>query len=592
MPKKIIRLAAQAAVALLLAGTSSASAADIYMGAPVDVATLPNGVQMNRSQLSGSLGVGARQTLAVAPNVWAFLGYSIVNVYVIQGRTGLIIYDTGATAAEGRTILAEIRKLSPLPIHTIIYSHKHYSAGAGVLAEGRPVVVIGNPSDAGPRAAEIVGGPYPELLPLQLTRGLEQMGHFLPKEGPDGSAGERIERPLPGRDADKAPDRLPITHAARDGEEMTIDGVKVQFFTANASDAPSLTAWLPDQKIVLNNFYWPVAANLYAPRGEVFRDAQSWIGGLKVIRDLKPEVMLSTHAAPVMGRDVIQRTLQHYIDFHAMILDQTLRGMLKGLGPEDLRHFVQAPAEFNDITENYGETLSWYPPSIYNYAFGWFSGDAADLNPVSPDFRSRELVRLLGGPAAVLKVAKAAEGRGQWAWALELTNHLVRAAPDNAQARRAKAALFRKHAELTPASIAHNFYMSQALALEGKIKLPTRAFDPAALARTPSCQLIDAFRVRLIPERSSGSAGLLAFKVADAQTCGLAVRPGVAEFLPDLGRAETPPLATLALSKADVVRLYRGDVGLQDLVRDQAIGVEGDRAAAARIAAAFETLAP
>lgn len=569
------------AASLLAARAALAQSGSVYMGAPVEMATLPNGVSMNASQLGGALGSTTKAVREVAEGVWAVTGYSVVNIYVIRGSDGLIVIDTGINSSEARTVLAEIRKVTPLPVKTIIYSHKHYMAGAGVIAEGRTVAVIGHPADVG--NSSVLRGAFVETLPAQYARGAQQMGAFLPHDGPDASAGGHS-----AGGGDGAP--LPITVPARDGAEMIIDGVRMQFFSGNASDDDSVSVWLPDRRIVFNNFYWPVAANLYAPRGDAFRDVRSWIAGLKVIRRLKPQLMLSTHADPVAGEIQIRQTLDKYIDFHQILLDQTLRGMLKGVGPQDIAEFVHVPSFYDDIRDGYGETRTWYPRSIYNQAFGWYSGDAADLNPPSSAFRHKELTRLLGGPAAVLKLANQAAAKHQYAWALELANHAYWANPADPAARAMKARLLRIHAGLTPSSIAHNFYMTQARALEGKGPLLTRVFDPDALKRAPACDLVDQFRVRLVSEKTVGVDGLLWLRIADEGACGLHVRPGLAEFLPDIADAKAPPVAEATLTRAQLEDLFAGKTSLGQLMGDPLVPIKGNRAAAQQIGAVFEVL--
>lgn len=563
---------------------SSAFAHDdnIYMGAPVELGTLPNGVVMNAEQLKGSLGSLEKKTYKVADGIWAILGQSIVHVYVIEGKEGLIVYDTGISAREGEAVLAEIRTFSDKPINTIIYSHGHYSYGASPLAEGKPVMVIGHPAINQQATTGGQGGAFEELRSVMTSRGTQQMGMMLPATGPDANAGERIVGGEMGF--------LPVNHEAQDGEKIVVDGIAMEFFTSHVSDAPSLTVWLPERKAALNNFYWPVAANLFPARGDEFRDVRSWMGGVQVIRDLHPEIMLSTHALPVLGEQNIQQTLQHYLDYHAFVLDQSLRGILKGLSGEELREFVKVPEIYKDITQNYGETTNWYPLAIYQRGLGWFSGDAADLNRVSPQFRAEQLVSMLGGADKVLDTAKNVTDKQQWAWALELVNYVYKADPSNARARVMKAELLRKHAELTPASIAHNFYMAQSMALEGKVKIPVRIYFDQLLEATNPCTLIDQYRVRIVPERTKDQSGLIAFDFGDNQRCGLYVRPGIAEYIADLSNTETKPVATLHLSQSNLVTLYRGDVGLAELVNDKNIKVTGNRKQAESLGGAFEVM--
>jgi alkyl sulfatase BDS1-like metallo-beta-lactamase superfamily hydrolase len=574
-------LATSASIALMGCGAAVANEASVYMGAPVTIVTLPNGVRMNAEQRGGALGEQAKGVMEVADGIWSLTGYSVVNIYALRGPDGLVIVDTGVTAGEAREALTALRSKTDLPVKAIIYTHKHYMSGAGVFAEGQAVTVVGHPAD---RSLNVLRGAFPETLPVQFGRGTQQMGGLLPAFGADSAVGDH-----PGS-AGRESLPLTINKPAVDGSEAALAGIRMQFFSANASDDDSVTIWLPDRRIVLNNFYWPVAANLYAPRGDAFRDVRSWIGGLKAVARLRPVLMLSTHAGPVAGEQRIQETLQHYINYHQILLDQTLRGILNGVGPSDIGDFVQFPAGYADIRSGYGETARWYPQSIYNEAFGWYSGDAADLNPVSAHFRHKELTRLLGGAKTVLGLAEAAEARGQYAWALELTNHVFQSEPQNAAARSMKAELLRKHAELTPASIAHNFYIAQARALEGKGGAPLRMYDSASVASTPACVLIDQFRVRVIPNRTANLDGLLAFQVAGEKECGLHVRDGFAEFVSNIDAATATPVAHIILARPQLDDLFMGKVSLVQLANDSTVSVNGDRAAATRLASVFEVL--
>ena len=104
-----------------------------------------------------------------------------------------------------------------------------------------------------------------------------------------------------------------------------------QFFTENKSDDYSLTIWLPKQKAVMNNFYWPGIPNLYSLRGAEFRDPVEWRNGLPVIRDLKPEIMMNTHARSVKGGKEVFESISNYMDLVTLVYDQTLRDICMAL---------------------------------------------------------------------------------------------------------------------------------------------------------------------------------------------------------------------------------------------------------------------
>ena len=77
--------------------------------------------------------------------------------------------------------------------------------------------------------------------------------------------------------------------------------------------------------------------------GNVFRDPREWIEGLKFNRNLEPEVLVSAGAKPLVGKEEIRKRLEGYLDGPSFVLDQSLRGILGGKGPDDLRDLVRLP---------------------------------------------------------------------------------------------------------------------------------------------------------------------------------------------------------------------------------------------------------
>ena len=67
------------------------------------------------------------------------------NSAFLIGQHGILVVDTGLDAPEGRKLLAEIRKLSPLPIQFIVNTHYHpdHQGANGVF--GSSAMVISSP---------------------------------------------------------------------------------------------------------------------------------------------------------------------------------------------------------------------------------------------------------------------------------------------------------------------------------------------------------------------------------------------------------------------------------------------------------------
>ena len=85
----------------------------------------------------------------------------------------------------------------------------------------------------------------------------------------------------------------------------------------------------------------------------MFRDPSSWRNGLKLIRDLEPELLVNTHALPCTGKAEVRQALKLYMDAISFMIDQTLRGINKGLSPDALKEFMKLPPHLRDFADNY-----------------------------------------------------------------------------------------------------------------------------------------------------------------------------------------------------------------------------------------------
>ncbi|MEK9554066.1 MAG: MBL fold metallo-hydrolase, partial [Alphaproteobacteria bacterium] len=66
-----------------------------------------------------------KEIVELADNVYMAFGFAASNVYMIIGDDGLVIIDTTETTAAAANILAEFRKITSLPVKTIILTHSH-----------------------------------------------------------------------------------------------------------------------------------------------------------------------------------------------------------------------------------------------------------------------------------------------------------------------------------------------------------------------------------------------------------------------------------------------------------------------------------
>jgi len=569
-----------------------------YMGAPAELIEAPNGAIVNEELLAELPKVAWTSGPEIenpVEGVYVLGGYLISACIVVEAEDGLVVFDTGDTKHDGEVLLEAIRTFSDKPVRAIVYGHSHYCFGAGVMAAGgEDVMVIGHPGLNAVVTENMTGGGapafYPEIGPLLTARALQQFNTFLPSEGPDAwfsptniSAGELAF--------------LPVTHPVEDGEVLDVLGIEMQFFTRyGTDDKVHTTAWLPERKICIQNALWSTPPNLYSIRGDLYRDPREWYRCVRIVRDLEPEVLVGYGHRPIVGKEKIRSTLTSYMDGISFVLDQSLRHIVAGYGPEDLRHMIRMPdylAADPHNFQSYGE-LSFQTPAIFYYAVGWYDGDAATIFRPSPYEEAVRLVDLLGGDDEVLAKAETAYDRKEYAWAAQLVNYVYELDPGRQEVRLLKAKILRRLAYLSTGANARSHLLTTALALEGKVTVP-RIFppQPQVIAAQPET-FVDYYRIRLDPRKSADTDEVLEFRFhGDDTPVGLHVRRAVAEFLPDPGAHYQPADIVLSLSGETWAKLYLNSVPIDELIESGEIEVQlGSKEEAIRVFACFDEYRP
>jgi len=583
----------------ILAPAFAATPADeksVYMGADVKLVKAPNGAVIREEVLKASSKILYFEptTEKLADGVWCIGGYSLANTTVIEAQDGLIVYDTGDTKEEAEHIRHAIEKISSKPIKVIIYSHSHYAMGGGALVEKpEDVLVIGHPKLNETVENNLKGGgspsAIPEVGPLMTSRVLIQFNNFLPTEGPDAALAGKLELGKPIA-------FLPANKTVTDGEVLDILGIKMQFFTRYTSDDYNLTVYVPEKKLVMNNFFWPGTPNIYTLRGGVYRDPLIWRDGLKVIRDLQPKILTNTHTRAIVGKDEVMKRLTGYMDQLTLTYDQTLRGILAGMGPADLRHAIYFPKHMREIPENaqsYGESIH-FPEAIYQYVIGWFDGDVTKLFKIAPKDEAERMVQLIGGKDKVMAAAKKALAQKEYAWGAQVIQYAYLLNPADKAVRQLKADLLRQMAYRTTGSIARAFLLTEVLALEGKTTYP-KLIPPGkeVIAASPET-FVNFFRVRIDPKKSENTDKVVEFVFTDKgnQAVALHVRRGIAEYVPVPADYYRKSDYVLKMDSETWVGLYLSALSLEKAIGAGKIKIGGDKQQMVAIFDMFDKFKP
>jgi alkyl sulfatase BDS1-like metallo-beta-lactamase superfamily hydrolase len=521
----------------------------------------------------------ARRTYKVADGVHTVVGYGLANATVIEGRTGLIVVDTGDSIQMAKEQLEQIRKVSDKPVRAVIYSHNHYALGAQAYVNeggGQPVQFIAHPKLLPNMANQVA-----DTGPAFLRNAMMQFGVLLPPKGPDAMPNMGVGPFLIDLSHGvPQPAFVPPTRTVNDGEEFSIDGVTLLFLWTPSDTDDTIAIYLPQRKVLVSNLIWPAFFNVHTLRGDRFRDPQTILPGLRRVMALDAEANAGVHGAPIMGREAVRRAATAWHDGLQFVYDQTVRGINRGRSPDDLAREVKLPASIAGVPavrEFYGE-LPFHVRQVYSGLLGWWGGDMADAHRLHRTDEAARLIELVGGADKVEAAARAAFAKGDTAnvqWAAQLATYLVATQPTNAAWRQFKADTLRKLGQTTTAATTRNWYISQALQLEGKIdpfKLPFSLVSENQVLGSPPITFVNALRFQLDPA-SQGPDTSLVLRFTDI---GKAYRLQLRNSIVEVTEADAAPAdLTLAMTFKTWAGWIVGKVQLPAALASGEVKLEG-----------------
>jgi alkyl sulfatase BDS1-like metallo-beta-lactamase superfamily hydrolase len=222
-----------------------------------------------------------------------------------------------------------------------------------------------------------------------------------------------------------------------DKYEFTLGGVKFEIYRTPGETPDHLTVWIPQFKVAFTgDNYYESFPNIYTLRGTEPRWPLEYIGSLKQVLALKPEVVLPSHGMPVRGNAEITRRLTQYCDAIQYVHDEVVKGMNAGKDVYTLMNEIHLPPELN-VGESYGK-LTWSVRGIYENYAGWFDMNPATMYATPALAVYGDMVRLAGGPAAVVALALERVHGGKPVEALHLTEMVLAQDASNQPALKAR----------------------------------------------------------------------------------------------------------------------------------------------------------
>ncbi|MBB6520161.1 alkyl sulfatase dimerization domain-containing protein [Pseudoteredinibacter isoporae] len=416
-------------------------------------------------QMKGKHAEEAR-LIKIGDRIHQAFAYDFSNIFFIEGDKGIIVIDSGWSAKATERALQDYRTITTKPIVALIYTHGHsdHLGGARILVDENPDVPVKI------YAADSWHKQYAHfntaLAPHVTMRAAAQLGALLP-DGNHGRVNIGVGKMQLKNNI--SVDFVAPTEEISELSNITIEGVRLQLIPMASETIDQMLIWLPEDKVM---HAADVAASavpiLSTPRNEPDRSPIGFIDSIELMMDRPVEHLIAGHSLPVLGKDKAREALLVQRDAAQFIYDQTIRALNNNLGPRETAETVQLPdhlANHPILSQTY-HRVPWLVRGLYSRYGGWFSGDTADLNPLSKHEEAKRMIVLAGGAEAFLEHTENAFHQGDYQWAAQLASYLLDAKVEEKTAKAIKIAALKGMAYASYSGNQRHYMLTEALTME------------------------------------------------------------------------------------------------------------------------------
>ncbi len=518
----------------------------------------------------------------VTDRIYQVRGFDISNMTLIEGQRGVIVIDPLISCECARAAMdLYYANRGHRPVTAVIYTHSHtdhYGGVRGVVDEADvtaglvPIIAPDKFLEEVTKENVLIGTPM-------IRRALYQFGPLLPK-GPRGQVDAGLGKVTSRGTVSLIPPTQVIVQPL---EVHIVDGVEIVFQLTPDTEAPAeMHMYYPGLKALnlaenaTHNLH-----NIYPLRGTQVRDCNAWakyLGEALVQFAPKSEVVFAQHHWPVWGTSRLTDFLTKQRDTYKYLHDQTLRLMNHGFKAAEIAERMALPAslETNFASRGYYGTLSHNSKSVYQRYIGWYDGNPANLQPLTPVPRAEKMVEYMGGAAAALVKARADFAKGEYRWVAEIANTIVFSDPSNLAARSLCADAFEQLGYQAESATWRNAYLQGAQELRhGAPKMARQPVREDFVRALPVGQVFDFLAVRIDPAKSAGKRTVINWSFSDLnETYVLTLENCALSYV--AGHQATDADVSVQLSKPVLTGLMLRTGKLKDAVALGTATVSGD----------------
>tara|TARA_B100001123_G_scaffold182508_1_gene208933 strand:+ start:7452 stop:9374 length:1923 start_codon:yes stop_codon:yes gene_type:complete len=406
-------------------------------------------------------------------------GFDTSNATFIRGKTGWVVIDpltTAETAAAAYELVTE--HLGFREISAVIYTHSHLDHYGGILGmvnrsriEEENIPIVAPEGFLSEAVAENV-----IAAPVMGRRATYQFGMLLPWNE-QGHVDQGLGKGIPTGSSALVPPTIEITET---GQELTLDGVKIEFQLTPESEAPAeMHFFFPEYKaLCMAENCSGTMHNILTLRGALVRDSLQWSKYIDEALDRwgdSADLVFASHGWPHWGKDAVKGYLIRQRDLYRWLHDQAMRLANLGYTPNEIAAEVTLPPGlWNDfMCHGYYGTVSHNVRAVYQRYIGFYDGHPSSLDPYTPIEAGKRYVDFMGGIDELLEKAKNAFDKGDYKWVAEVLRHAVFTDPDNDEVRLLQADAFEQLAYQAESGPWRDIYLTGAQELRnGSIDVP------------------------------------------------------------------------------------------------------------------------
>jgi alkyl sulfatase BDS1-like metallo-beta-lactamase superfamily hydrolase len=411
------------------------------------------------------------QVFKVCENVYSAVGFAFATMIMVITADGLVIIDTTESMSTSKKVMEEFRKISDLPVRTIIYTHFHPDHWYGTKPLFAPGINVIAHNDFTKEAKLWVS-----MGQSALIRAAAMYGLFLPDEGtrlpwvttdPSIFAAQlKWEMPNPE-------DLVWPTQTFKDQYSFTLGGITFNLQHAPGETADQIIIQIPEYEVVCPaDNYYACFPNLYTIRGTTARPILEWAACQDKVIKMEPEFLVPGHGSPLIGKERIKETLGNYRDAILHVHNSALKAIQEFKPIDEVASQASLPPHLSDLPylKQYYGYIPFCVRNIYHSYMGWFDGNPLNLSPLSRKELGADILLLAGSVEKVLKHAERVQKEGRHQAVLELCEMILINDPKNQAARLMKIVSLLALGKATDNSPTANYYTTFATLEKNKLK--------------------------------------------------------------------------------------------------------------------------